>query len=58
MQRRETIVIPDEKYKSFIENAGLAIITLNCEGVHEKVNSAFCGITGFEKHEIIGQKDL
>ena len=56
MQRRETIVIPDEKYKSFIENAGLAIITLNCEGVHEKVNSAFCGITGFEKHEIIGQK--
>lgn len=56
MQSRESIVIPDEKYRSFIENAGLGIITLSSEGVHEKVNSAFCGITGFEKHEIIGQK--
>jgi PAS domain S-box-containing protein len=56
MQIRESIVIPDEKYRSFIENAGLGIITLNSKGVHEKVNPAFCGITGFEKHEIIGQK--
>ncbi|MBN2603703.1 MAG: PAS domain S-box protein [Candidatus Thermoplasmatota archaeon] len=56
MQSSESSVIPDEKYRSFIENAGLGIITLNSEGVHEKVNSAFCGITGFEKHEIIGQK--
>ena len=56
MQSRESSVIPDEKYRSFIENAGLGIITLNSEGVHEKVNSAFCGMTGFEKNEIIGQK--
>lgn len=43
-----------EKYKSFIENAGLGIVVFDRNGTHLDVNPAFCGISGFEKKELIG----
>jgi len=51
---RKSIAVSDEKYKSFIENAGLSIIIFDRCGNHLDVNPAFCGVTGFEKKELIG----
>ena len=51
---RKSIAVSDEKYKSFIENAGLSIVVFDRCGTHLDVNPAFCGVTGFEKKELIG----
>jgi len=49
---RKSIAVSDEKYKSFIENAGLSIVIFDRCGTHLDVNPAFCGVTGFEKKRI------
>ena len=51
---RKSIAVSDEKYKSFIENAGLSVVVFDRCGTHLDVNPAFCGVTGFEKKELIG----
>lgn len=51
---RKSIAVSDEKYKSFIENAGLGVVVFDRNGTHLDINPAFCGISGFEKKELIG----
>ena len=53
-EERKSSIPYDEKYKSFIENTGIGIIIFDKNGTHLDVNSAFCGMTGFEKNELIG----
>jgi len=51
---KKSALISDEKYKSFIENVGVGIITFDRNGTHLNINPAFSGMTGFEKEEVIG----
>ena len=42
-----------DKFKSFSENAGIGIVIFDQNGKHLDINPAFCGMTGYEKQEII-----
>ncbi len=44
------------KYHFLIQNTNIGIITFFEDGSYNEINSCFCGITGYEKHEIHNTK--
>jgi len=48
-------LISDKKLKIILDNAGVGIVVLDNKDKHLMINPTFCGITGFEKEEIIGK---
>jgi PAS domain S-box-containing protein len=49
----KNIDIITDKFKSFSENAGIGIVIFDKNGKHLDINPAFCGMTGYEKQEIV-----
>lgn len=46
-------LISDDRLRIIIDNAGVGIIVLDKNNNHITVNPTFCGITGFEKKDLI-----
>lgn len=53
VESSKKVDIISDKFKSFSENAGIGIVIFDHKGKHLDINPAFCGMTGYEKQEII-----
>lgn len=49
------IIRSEEKYRSVIENMQLGLLELNTQNEITEAYSQFCSITGYQKHELLGQ---
>jgi len=54
-QMEEEIIKSEERWRSLVELAPDAIITLNIGGVATSINSAFSRMTGFSKDDVLGR---
>jgi len=46
----------EEKYRGMIQNSSLGLLEVDPDEVILYANKAFCEITGYEPHELVGQK--
>ena len=47
----------EKKYTTIIENMSLGLIEVDNDGFVQKVNSAFCAMTGYSQEELLGARD-
>jgi PAS domain S-box-containing protein len=60
-QQRERVLSAvranEKKYTTIIENMSLGLIEVDNDGFVQKVNSAFCAMTGYSQEELLGARD-
>lgn len=55
-ERTEALQYSEEKYRGILENMDLGLIEVDNQDIIRKAYKRFCELTGYEEHELIGQK--
>jgi PAS domain S-box-containing protein len=53
-EAREQLAASEERYRSYVENAPLAIFRVNAQGQYVEANPAACALTGYSREELLG----